>query len=74
MDGHIKRFDGKPSDGFVNFIEHFGDFDINTNLGLYFPDEEKETINAMLKDDACQKKLKKTYKNRYFMYNKQFNK
>ena len=58
MDIHIKRFDGKPSDGFTNFIE---------NTDLYFQKDAKEKMDSMLKDDAYQKKIKKTYKNRYFL-------
>lgn len=61
MDIQIKRFDGKPSDGFTNFIE---------NIDSYFQKVEKEKINAMLKDEANLKKIKKTYKNRYFLCNK----
>tara|TARA_B100001559_G_C16482934_1_gene614655 strand:+ start:1408 stop:1893 length:486 start_codon:yes stop_codon:yes gene_type:complete len=61
IDMHIKRFDGKPSDGFTDFIG---------NTGMYFQKEIKDKMDVMLNDDASLKKIKKTYKNRCFMHNK----
>lgn len=68
IDNHIKikvlRENIKPSDGYTLFIEEFKDL-INVEY-------ERLKTNGLNKEDI-EMKLKKTYKNRYFIFNKNKN-